>query len=154
MNLLFINPLAKYEMYEAFKTLLSRCALGSDRLLIRISSCSLSRFVKKKTSLASKVLIINQILLTLLWYIASYWCSHTSSLNKIHTLTINYIYSKQDRKLEDSDPTYGGQFGRHVLEFQQSTLQLVNVFFGTERYLTPTEICWEMPLTHYSSEST
>lgn len=34
MNLLFINPLAKYEMYEAFKTLLSRCALGSDRLLV------------------------------------------------------------------------------------------------------------------------
>jgi hypothetical protein len=47
-------------------------------------------------SLASRVLIVNQVLLSSLWYVASCWCPHLRSIEKVVTLVRNYLWSGED----------------------------------------------------------
>jgi hypothetical protein len=47
-------------------------------------------------SLASRVLIANQVLLSSLWYIASCWSPHLRSIAKVVALVRNYIWSGED----------------------------------------------------------
>ena len=46
-------------------------------------------------SLASRVLIVNQNLLSSLWYVASCWCQHLCSIGKVVMLVRNYLWSSE-----------------------------------------------------------
>jgi len=52
----------------------------------------LSYWCTTKLSLTRRILIANQVLLALIWYLASCWSTHSNTLAKVKSLMRNYIW--------------------------------------------------------------
>jgi hypothetical protein len=56
----------------------------------------LSYWCMTHLSLASRVLIANQVILSSIWFVASYWSPHLRSIAKVVAIVRNYIWSGED----------------------------------------------------------
>jgi hypothetical protein len=64
--------------------------------VFRTLKTKLTYWCTKKLCLGIRVLIANQVLLASVWYIASCWCPHMRSIDRVKALIRNYIWSSED----------------------------------------------------------
>lgn len=69
-----------------------------DEFLINKTSKKLDYWSTLKLSLAGKVVIIIQVLLSTLWFFISIWCGTNKTLGKICSILRNYLWSGKEQR--------------------------------------------------------